>query len=113
MARADLRAATILAAHSTTPSWIPAFHIQQAGEKAIKAFLVSKKLEIPKSHDLVWLCERHADLAAWALRLAPLSDGAVVQRYPGDEGADIDIAEALDLVEELLQWVESAPRASD
>ena len=105
MARADLWAATILAASVDTPSWIPAFHLQQAGEKAIKAFLVSREMQVPRSHDRAWLCEGHVDLAAWAGRLAPLTDGAVVQRYPGDEGADIDLIEAQGVVEELLLWV--------
>lgn len=71
----------------------------------MKAFLVAEDLPAPRSHDLAWLCEGHPALSRWAQNLAPLTDGAVVQRYPGDEGAEIDLSDGLRLVGGLLTWV--------
>ena len=40
------------------PLEVVCFHAQQAAEKMLKCFLVSKDSEIPKIHDLRVLCER-------------------------------------------------------
>ena len=64
------------------------YHAQQAAEKFMKAFLVSRQIEFPKTHDLLQLIEiiRPADdkLADALKTSAILSDYGVETRYPGD-----------------------------
>lgn len=38
------------------------YHFQQAGEKALKAFLIYKKTKIPKSHDLSAILDKCVEL---------------------------------------------------
>ena len=65
---------------------ISAFHCQQAAEKAIKAYLISKNVEPPKTHDLDFLCQLciqyeplFQTISAAASNLTPF---AVAARYP-------------------------------
>ena len=63
------------------------FHAQQCAEKYIKALLVSKKADFPKTHDLDALRNLIPD--GWQLKpdhpdLASLTEWAVEARYPGD-----------------------------
>jgi len=71
------------------------FHAQQCVEKYIKAFLVSKEISFPKTHDLEIL------IALLPVRLRPrlsdeeqsiLTDYATGARYPG--WSDISLTEA-------------------
>jgi HEPN domain-containing protein len=65
---------------------IACFHCQQAVEKYLKAFLVYKKIEFEKIHDVVVLQKQCQDVekefAEFALK--PLNDYAVRNRYPDD-----------------------------
>ena len=75
---------------SDDPPWdIVVFHAQQAAEKFLKAFLVSRGQQPPKVHDLprlLKLCVTFApDLASFVDECAFLSPLAVLSRYPGDE----------------------------
>ena len=63
------------------------FHAQQAAEKMLKAFLVSRGLIAPRTHDLIALL---ADVAGADASMATLEDDcrlltpyAVMLRYPG------------------------------
>lgn len=63
------------------------FHAQQAAEKMLKAFLVSRDLTAPRTHDLIALL---ADVAGADASMATLEDDcrlltpyAVMLRYPG------------------------------
>jgi HEPN domain-containing protein len=74
-----------------------AFHAQQAVEKALKGILVSRRADLPHTHDLGYLldCCRAAGLQMTHLqeecdRLTPYAVGL---RYPG-AGPDIEEAEA-------------------
>lgn len=64
------------------------FHAEQAAEKFIKAFLVARQVDFPKTHDLGLLLDLVATVdAALAADLAPavrLTDYGVDVRYPGD-----------------------------
>jgi HEPN domain-containing protein len=64
------------------------FHAEQAAEKFIKAFLVAKQVEFPKTHDLGRLLDLVATVdGALATELVPavdLTDYGVDVRYPGD-----------------------------
>jgi HEPN domain-containing protein len=67
---------------------IIAFHCQQAAEKYLKAFLVSRQIEFPKTHDLEELLELLApvrpDVVAMLEGIDVLSPFGVKIRYPGD-----------------------------
>lgn len=72
------------------PPWdIVVFHAQQAAEKFLKALLVLRGHQPPKTHDLprlLALCASEApELAAFADDCFFLSPLAVRSRYPGDE----------------------------
>jgi HEPN domain-containing protein len=64
------------------------FHAQQAAEKSLKAFLVARQVEFPKTHDIGRLLDLVATVdAALADALSgavQLTDYGVDVRYPGD-----------------------------
>ena len=73
------------------------FHAQQAAEKYLKAYLVSKKIYFPKIHDLVALNNlcinvnpSFAEIEETAIKL---SDYAIAPRYP-DAFDDLTIDDA-------------------
>jgi HEPN domain-containing protein len=63
------------------------FHAQQAAEKYLKAYLVYREVDFPKTHDVEHLLdlieEADAELAGDLRDIAPLSAYAVAARYPG------------------------------
>jgi HEPN domain-containing protein len=63
------------------------FHAQQAAEKFIKALLMSRQIEIPRTHDFEKLMQRLADAKSLGLLdpdILDLSEYAVDTRYPKD-----------------------------
>ncbi len=64
------------------------FHAQQSAEKFIKAFLVSRQIEFPKTHDIALLRQLVArvdpELAEKLAIADPLTPYGVEFRYPGD-----------------------------
>lgn len=75
------------------------FHAQQCSEKYMKALLVSKGAEFPKTHDLLILNDLCTE-AGILLEIDPkllnsLSDFAVRTRYPGEGPTLEDAREAL------------------
>jgi len=77
------------------------FHAQQCAEKYIKALLISKGLEFPKTHDLLLLnnlCSTNGIfLEIDPKHLNTLTDYAVRTRYPGVDPVLEDAKEALEL----------------
>lgn len=57
-ATADRAAAEVLIAAGGQADHVVGFHLQQAIEKSLKAVLVFREEEIPRSHDLAFLVER-------------------------------------------------------
>lgn len=91
---------------------IVAFHCQQAVEKTLKAYLISRAVEIEKIHDLGRIVRRCMPLdAAFAtLRddVEPLTQYAVVARYPGlPVPTAKEVARALEVVERVWTFVTS------
>lgn len=87
-AEEDLRVAETLTS-GQEPLWASAaFHAQQAAEKFLKAVLVHHQIGFPKTHDLVVLLERvaevNASLAESLGDAAALNPFGVESRYPGD-----------------------------
>jgi HEPN domain-containing protein len=82
----DLIAAKLVIEHQPLILDIACFHCQQAVEKYLKTFLVFKKEEFPRTHNLDLLlqsCTSHSkDFAT--IDLKNLEDFAVRGRYPHD-----------------------------
>lgn len=73
------------------------FHAQQAAEKYLKAYLISKKIVFPKIHDLQALnnlcCTVNASFKEIEEATTNLSDYAIAPRYP-DALDDLTIEDA-------------------
>jgi HEPN domain-containing protein len=84
----DLRVARhTLALADQCPYGLVAFLSQQCAEKYLKAFLVSRRVDFPYTHNIARLLELCAGEAAWAAELqdaAELTPFAITARYPGD-----------------------------
>ncbi len=95
-ARADILCIDNNLAAAQVPWDALAFHAQQAVEKALKARLVSRKADLPRTHDLGLLLERCTAAGAAMPHLEAdcdlLTPYAVGLRYPG-AGPDISEAE--------------------
>jgi HEPN domain-containing protein len=77
------------------------FHAQQCAEKYLKALLVSRRMDFPKTHDLL-LPNNLCSAAGIFLEIDPkllntLTDFAIRTRYPGQEPALEDAKEAVQL----------------
>ena len=77
------------------------FHAQQCAEKYIKALLISKGADFPKTHDLLMLsnlCSTNGIfLEIDPKHLNTLTDYAVRTRYPGNDPTAEDAKEAIEL----------------
>jgi HEPN domain-containing protein len=96
------------------------FDAQQAAEKAIKALLVGRAIQFPKSHDIIdllTLFERGGGEVPPEIREADrLTSYAVEARYPGlseDVSAE-EYLRAIEFAERVVRWVERliGPRTS-
>jgi HEPN domain-containing protein len=95
------------------------FHAQQAAEKALKAVLVARQVEFPKTHEvgeLLKLVEQNGVMIAARLwDASDLTPYAVRTRYPGSE-EDIEEAEyrrAVELAERVVQLAERLVASSE
>ena len=88
------------------------FDAQQAGEKAIKALLIARRIDFPYTHDLshlLALLETHGESIPDAVRQAEeLTHYAVHTRYPGFEEpvSESEYQEAIGNAEAVVRWVE-------
>jgi HEPN domain-containing protein len=87
-ANADLEAAEQLSTQNGRFRVIVAFHCQQAVEKYLKALLVFRQVDFPKTHDIAKLLERIASVDATTAETLKEADSltpfGVEARYPGD-----------------------------
>lgn len=108
-ARRDILSAVYLTSMKPEPLEIICFHCQQAAEKALKAYLVSKELRIPKTHDLdklLELCDKNDAIRNLRAVTIPLNDYSVITRYPFSQFIDItDKEQALLAAQEVLDTV--------
>ena len=93
----DLTAIKILLTNEDMPADVCCFHSQQAAEKYLKAYLVSKNIKFPKTHDLELLIKLAAKenlifLSIHKAGLALLNYG-IAPRYP-DEMDDLSKEDA-------------------
>jgi len=87
-AEVDFRAAGRLIVGDDPIREAVAFHCQQATEKYLKAFLVSRQIEFPKTHNIRQLLDLVAtvepEMAESLAGAAVLTPYGVDIRYPGD-----------------------------
>jgi len=87
------------------------FHVQQAVEKTLKAWLCCLGVPFPRTHDLdelgALLEEAGQTIPEAVAGLLEFTDFAVIFRYEafGDMEADIDRRDAVDKIDRLLQHV--------
>jgi HEPN domain-containing protein len=89
-------AAQLLKSRRRCPTDAACFHAQQCVEKYLKALLVSRGVEFPKTHDVGQLLARLPEGPTLSLTVADqqrLTGYATVTRYPGDY-EPISLAEA-------------------
>ena len=77
------------------------FHTQQCSEKYIKALLIFKDIDFPKTHDLVTLdslCNQNGIFTGFdRQQLADLTKHAVQTRYPGSQPSPEEAVEAIEI----------------
>lgn len=106
----DQLAAEALASQTPPLTDTAAFHCQQAGEKALKAFLTYHAVVFEKTHDIGRLCGICAGLEPAFERIRDrahrLSDYGVRFRYPGSGNPTLEeVQEALVVVREIWDLV--------
>jgi len=89
------------------------FHAQQAAEKALKAVLIARAIEFPKTHSIGALLDLlPGELAAPqdVQNAASLTEYAVLSRYPGrpEPATEEEHHEALRLAGAVVGWAEQA-----
>ena len=87
-AESDFKTAEhILTLKKSCPFDIVCFHAQQCAEKYLKALLVSRSLDFPKTHDLRLLMQRipgDINLKLHIEEVVSLNRYTIEARYPGD-----------------------------
>lgn len=78
-AKRDLRMAAFALSESGRLWDQVCFHAQQAAEKSLKAVLVAMEIEVPRTHDLVFLLERLSRSASCGQDL--LEKAAILSQY--------------------------------
>lgn len=106
-ARNDLQAASVILSRDDVAPRTACFLAQQSAEKALKAIIVLKGLNVVKTHDLDAIAEKlpEKDNAAFAsIDLTWLTEWSVESRYPGDwpEASREDAKKAVTLAAEIL-----------
>ena len=91
------------------PIEIVCFHAQQAAEKMLKAFLVSKGIDFPKTHDLQELCLLCEGLDIqfnnFHREMVTLNRYSVIPRYPMEwEITEADAETALKCSENIMNF---------
>ena len=106
-AQGDLLSAKAILRDEHLPPRVACFLAQQAAEKAVKAVLVAKQIDVPRTHDLealVALIPANSQLKEMIAVLGGMSQWAVEARYPGDwpEATRQEAAEAVSVAGEAL-----------
>ncbi|MHC4508135.1 MAG: HEPN domain-containing protein [Planctomycetota bacterium] len=107
----DYQAALILAGAENPQTDAAGFHLQQAVEKSLKAWLALKGIDYPRTHDLnplLGLLEDRDENVERFWTLLELNPFAVQFRYelPGEDFPNFE--QLAQLVKQLLEHVQSA-----
>lgn len=114
----DLRFAHIgltISGEQPPPYHLIAYHAQQCAEKYLKAYLLRRGVDFPRTHNISTLLELCSDYAPWPMVLRDaeeLTDYAVATRYPGETAAVTaqDARRAIELAERVRTQVYAALR---
>ncbi len=90
------------------PYRLVAYHAQQCGEKYLKAFLVWRGVDFPRTHNISTLLELCDPQTGWLTTLIDaerLTPYAVLARYPGE-----DEPVKRDEAHQAIQWAEQIRR---
>ncbi|WP_206812568.1 HEPN domain-containing protein [Paradesulfitobacterium ferrireducens] len=106
-ARNDLQAASVILSRDDVAPRTACFLAQQSAEKALKAILVLKGLNVIKTHDLDAITEKlpkNESTVFESLDLTWLTEWSVESRYPGDwpEASSEDAKKAVAIATEVL-----------
>ena len=107
-ARDDLLGADALLDRKDIPPRLACFHGQQSAEKALKALLILRGVDPPKTHDLFALralLPGDLDVGATDEELVAISKWAVGPRYPDDlpEATEEDARETVEQACEIYE----------
>jgi len=87
------------------------FHAQQCAEKYLKALLILKDVDFPKTHDLPTLntlCHQNGILTGSdPQQLADLTKNAVQARYPGSQPTLQETKEAIEIAKSVRRFARS------
>jgi HEPN domain-containing protein len=87
------------------------FHAHQSAEKYLKALLILKDVDFPKTHDLLTLntlCNEKGILTGFdPQQLADLTKFAVQARYPGSQPTSEEAAEMLAIAKSIRRFARS------
>ncbi len=84
------------------------FHSQQCAEKYLKAFLVSRKVEPPRTHNLVELlnlCVSHDGSFAMIRPVVEVLNAYAVVRYPRAFATKADARDAVKAMKQLREFM--------
>ncbi len=110
LAERDYEAARILAHAENPQTDVAGFHLEQAAEKALKAWLLLKGIDYPRTHDLnvmLGLLEDQGESVEIFWSLLVLNPFAVQFRYELADEPFTDFEQFAELTEELLAQVRS------
>lgn len=111
VAKDDLEGARALVSAQVRRQELSLFHVQQAIEKALKAYLVWTGRKVPMVHSLGLLVDRisEAENIPYADALEELTQFATIRRY--EDGVALftseEISQSLTTAEEVINWVET------
>jgi HEPN domain-containing protein len=84
------------------------FHAQQCAEKYLKALLLLKGVDFPKTHDLPTLntmCNKVGILTGFLLQeLVDLTEYAIRRRYPGNEPTLEEAKDAIEIANNIRKF---------
>jgi HEPN domain-containing protein len=110
-AEQDWEAAKLLLKRTKPLTISVCFHAQQSAEKYLKALLIAKEVDFPKTHDLSslnMLCNQAGVLTGFSpAKLAILADHAVASRYPGNEPTFEDAKESIEIAKTIRKFARS------
>ena len=100
------------------PLEIVCFHSQQAAEKMLKCYLISQKIEPPRTHDMQVLLEMCIDFENGFNDIykeaATLTNYAVRLRYPAELGLmEKDAVNAIESADKVMAFVKNFFKAFD
>jgi HEPN domain-containing protein len=103
----DLSAAKALIAAGGQADHVVGFHLQQTVEKAVKAVLAVRAVEIPRTHDLAYVVEQASDGGATVpeslTSIEWLTPWGVLFRYDAQDML-LDRAAGVRAAEEAIAW---------